>query len=147
MRGAADEHLERHQQQQEPVAADRVCGAAQQRERLMGGKAKKSVLDLWIKSQKYEKRSNQPQIDNRFFAKFRADNYGPAELETAGGPAHPHQQSLSHNLDVNPLLLDADCDSDKQDVFDPYGHYQAVGGAARAAQAAGLCGAGLVARV
>eukprot|EP00483_Globobulimina_turgida_P008556 UN08574 len=84
---------------------------AQQRERLMGGKVKKGVLDLWIKSQmqlmcgqlptlckKYgvqlnklndmygdKKRDYQPKIDQHHYLKFRGANWDPKEFETPMG--------------------------------------------------------------
>eukprot|EP01084_Bolivina_argentea_P204039 348402_1 len=73
----------------------------------MGGKQKKSILDLWIKSQmqlmcgqlptlckRYgiqlnklddmyggPKRDYQPKIDEKHYLKFRAENYDPKEFE------------------------------------------------------------------
>ena len=83
---------------------------AQQRDRLMGGKQKKSVLDLWIKSQmqlmcgqlptlckKYgiklnklddmygnHKPNYQPKIDQYHYLKYRAEHYDPKEFDTPG---------------------------------------------------------------
>eukprot|EP01084_Bolivina_argentea_P155387 270780_1 len=92
----------------------------QQQERLMGGKQKKSVLDLWIKSQmqlmcgqlptlckKYGiplnrlenmygnkiKRSFQPEVDQYHYLKFRDEHYDPNEFK-----------ETKQSNKINPLL-------------------------------------------